>query len=655
MPRTPTHASRLSLVLLLAALAACAGPPRPEQPAPAPEPPPLPELPAPEPDGLGEGFAIDGDTRPARTAAAALLGGASYDLPVEANRWVEMELDFLVNQRHAVIGRWLERADRYDEWVRDVFAGYGLPRDLHHLAMVESGYQATVRSHAGAVGMWQFMPATGRGMGLRIDDTVDERMDPVRSTHAAARHLAQLHRAFRGDWPLAVAAYNAGAGRISRGLGRYGVTNFWDLSERGDLAQETRHYVPRLYAVAIIAKDPQRFGYPAPSGVVRRFQYDSVRVDVPTPLTELAKLGNYPVGELVSLNPHLYRGVAPANYWVWAPHGSGAALQTAYDGSDFRRRGGLAFYTLRRGESLASIVEASGLTPDQVRSYNLSTNVDRLGRGERVRLPADAVRLLSARPAERLASRDESGERDEARRASSSRATGTRASRRSSSSSSSSSSSESSSDDSSERRGTRAAARDASDDSSRRPGEGEARRRSSSEEGESSTRRSSSSSSSSSSSRSTRAAEGRKHTVEGGETLWGLARRYDVTVAQVREANGLDEDDAIQPGQELRIPRAPASSASSRTASAAREREGGEGRRPSSSSSSSTASSSTTRRASRTAEHVVKSGDTLWSLARTYDSSVEAIRDANGMDEGDAIQPGQKLRIPRNTSSGGQR
>lgn len=644
MPRTPTHASRFSLVLLFSVLAACAGPPRPAQPAPAPAPAPLPELPAPEPDGLGEGFEIEGDTRPARTAAAALLGGASYDLPVEANRWVEMELDFLVNQRHAVIGRWLERADRYDEWVREVFAGYGLPRDLHHLAMVESGYQATVKSHAGAVGMWQFMPATGRGMGLRIDDLVDERMDPVRSTHAAARHLAQLHRAFRGDWPLAVAAYNAGAGRINRGLGRFGASSFWDLSERGDLAQETRHYVPRLYAVTIIAKDPQRFGYPAPSGLVRRFQYDSVRVDVPTPLVELAKLGSHPVGELVTLNPHLYRGIAPANYWVWAPHGSGAALQTAYDGSDFRRRGGLAFYTLRRGESLAAVAEASGLTPDQIRAYNLSTNVDRLGRGDRVRLPADAVRLLEARPVARVASRDEPAEdRSETRRSSSSRSSeGRRAARRSSDAESDAEK------ESSERRSTRTARRDTEEASSRRTrsGEGESRR-ASSEEGESSTRRSSSSSSS----RSTR-----KHTVEGGETLWGLARRYDVTVAQIRQANDLGEDEAIQPGQELRIPRpasassSSSSSSSTRSASADREREGGESRRASASSSS-----SSSRRASRTAEHVVKSGDTLWSLARTYDSSVEAIRDANGMDADDAIQPGQKLRIPRNVSSGGQR
>ena len=619
MPRTPLRASAFS-ALLLAALSACGGPP----PVAAPAPEPLP-LPAPEPDGVGEGFEIEAGAAP-RTASAGLLGSAAYDLPVEANRWVEMELQFLTTQRHAVVGRWLERADRYEEFVRDVFARYGMPRDLHHLAMVESGYQPTVRSHAGAVGMWQFMPATGRGMGLRIDDLVDERMDPVRSTHAAARHLAQLHRHFGGNWPLAAAAYNAGTGRISRGLGRFGATNFWDLAERGDLAQETRHYVPRLYAVTIIAKDRARFGYPAPSGLVRRFRYDSVRVDVPTPLVELARIGNFPVTELSELNPHLFRGLAPANYWVWVPHGQGTALQTAYQDSDFRRRGGVATYTLRRGESLATITQVSGLTPDQVRNLNLSTNVDRLGPGDRVRLYADAARVLAERPATHLASRDEPSRRrsssssdgessssesddpDEARRASFTRAqadadreeasTREPSSRRSGSSSSSSSSSES--------RRNRSESSSSSSSESRR-------------------NRSESSSSSSSS------GEGRSHTVEEGETLWGLARRYDVTVARLREANDLDEDEAIQPGQRLRVPRAAPSSSSQRTAGG-----GGE------------------RSRARAAEHVVKSGDTLWSIARTYESSVEAIREANDLSADEAIQPGQKLRVPR-SAGGGQR
>ncbi|HEX8692745.1 MAG TPA: LysM peptidoglycan-binding domain-containing protein [Longimicrobium sp.] len=603
------------------------------------------EEPAPEPDSIGESFEIA--EAPPAPVSRGLLGTAEYDLPVVANQWVEMELSFLVNQRHDVIGRWLERADRYDEFVRDVFARYGIPRDLHHLAMVESGYQPAVRSRAGAVGMWQFMPGTGRGMGLRIDDLVDERMDPVRSTHAAARHLRELHRDFGGDWALAAAAYNAGGGRISRGMTRFGARDFWDLAERGDLAQETRHYVPRLYAVTIIAKDPGRFGYAALAGAARAFAFDSVRVDVVTPLAELARIGNLAAGELADLNPHLFRGIAPALYWVWVPAGQGPALQQAFRDSDFRRRGGYALYTLRRGEDLASIAAATGLAPDQIRDLNLSLNVDRLGRGDRIRLWADAARLLESRPVARVASRDdedEGRERSSSRAGRSSESGESRESR--SSGSRESSRAKSAEEGPSRREGERTASRDAGRE---RSGSSETRRRSSGEEessrGRSSEsgerRRSGDGEESASSRRGESSSRGRTHTVEQGETLWGIARRYELTVARVREANDLDEDEAIQPGQKLRIPRASPSPArvASRDggSSASRRSEGERGRGEPSS-------------RGRVAEHVVKSGETLWSIARAYDSSVEAIRDANGMDADSVLQPGQKLRVPRTSS-----
>jgi membrane-bound lytic murein transglycosylase D len=391
MPPTPAKAHALSFAILLGT-AACAS--TPHAPA-APVPVAAPAQPAQAPEQIQEPFAIT--SAPSGPVRGNLLGNVRYDLPVEANRWVEMELDFLVGQRRAVIGRWLERAGTYETFVQETFASYGIPRDLHHLAMVESGYSPTARSHAGAVGMWQFMTGTGRGMGLRIDDVVDERMDPVRSTHAAARHLRQLHREFRGDWALAAAAYNAGSGRINRGLGRFGASNFWELAERGDLAQETRHYVPRLYAVTIIGRDRARFGYPVP-GPARGFRPDSIRVDVETPVAELARIASLDVTRLTELNPHLHRGIAPANYWVWAPAGSGSALQAAFDTSSFRRAGGYGWYTLRAGEDVAQLAAAAGIPVERIRELNLSTPLERLGRGDRVRLPAQAARTLAARP-----------------------------------------------------------------------------------------------------------------------------------------------------------------------------------------------------------------------------------------------------------------
>ena len=390
-------------LLLLALSAACSPGRQPVASGPAPAPLPAEAPPAPVLETVtpvDEGLELRGAPS---LVGADLLGNKQYDLPVVPNEWVRMELEFLVYQRHAVVGGWLRAADRYDEWVRDVFASYGIPRDLHHLGMIESGFRPTVRSHAGAVGMWQFMPATGRGMGLRIDTLVDERMDPIRATHAAARHLRDLHRRMRGDWALAAAAYNAGEGRINRALGRYGATDFWDVAQRGNLAQETRRYVPRLYAVTIIAKDPVRFGYPAPDPAGRRFAYDSMRVDLPTPLSVLAQVGNLPMGELQELNPHMLRQVAPRNYWVWVPLGQGAPLQQAFATSEFRQRGGFGVYRVREGESLARLAELSGVPADRIRAMNLSANLENLRAGDRLRLYADAVRVLDARPVERVA------------------------------------------------------------------------------------------------------------------------------------------------------------------------------------------------------------------------------------------------------------
>jgi peptidoglycan lytic transglycosylase D len=682
MHRTHVRASALPLVFLLAATAACAGPPRVAMPAPAPAPAAetqqLPDSAAPE--KVDEGLRLD--RVPNGTVGRELLGSATYNLPVEANQWVAMELSFLVNQRHDVVGRWLERSDRYAAFVQETFAAAGIPRDLHHLAMVESGYQPTVRSHAGAVGMWQFMAGTGRGMGLRIDDQVDERMDPVRATRAAARHLRQLWEDFGHDWALAAAAYNAGGGRISRGLRNVGTSSFWDLAERGDLAQETRRYVPRLYAVTIIAKDPARFGYARPAGLVPRFEFDSMQVDLPTPLPVLARAGNVSLAQLGDLNPHLYRGVAPAYYWVWVPRGSGPAVQQAYAASDFRRHGGYATYTLRAGEDAAKVALASNLTMDQLRDLNLSTSVDRLGRGDRIRLYADAVRALEARPVERLASREDdrdSGDGD------------ARASRRSADSVATHSDDEyrglvhprsshlatsgdgdrargsddgdrpartrtawaetrrgrSPDDEESSARSRRTRSSDDEDSGTsarrgRSSGDGDpsTRRSRSAEDEDSGSRHSHSSGDGDSGSRTHRNDAGERlavrHTVEEGETLYGLARRYGVTVAQLREANDLGADAVLQPGQRLRIPRA-SSQDSGREDGPARTAE----RRRQQASSPRT----------RVARHVVKNGETLWSIARSYDTTVAAIRDANDMRADSVLQPGQTLRIPRPAAS----
>lgn len=379
-------ASPLSLLFPLAVAAGCAPAISPSLAAPS-------AVPA-EVERNAEAIPV----APSPTRSRDILGSARYDLPVEANRWVEAELDFLVGQRAWVIARWLEGWDFYGRYVEQVFAGHGIPRDLQHLAMVESGYNPTARSRAGAVGMWQFMPATGRGMGLRVDSLVDERMDPVRSTRAAARHLRDLHRSF-GDWPLAAAAYNAGGGRIRDAAARSGAASFWQMVEWGYLPQETRTYVPRLYAVTIIAHDRSRWGFTPRSPTAPHFAIDSVQTDLATPVAELARISGVTTHELVRLNPHLVGATTPpGRYWIWVPAGTGRLVQEAYLGSDFRRRGGFARYRLRVGDDLLSLAEIGEVGVDRIRSLNPQLVGDGLPAGQSLLLPADAARMLAARP-----------------------------------------------------------------------------------------------------------------------------------------------------------------------------------------------------------------------------------------------------------------
>lgn len=483
---------------------------------------------------------------PPPPARRDLLGAVAYDLPMEANGWVEQEVDFLVGQRHEVIGRWMERADPYERFVKGTLARYGIPTDLHHLAMIESGFVPTIRSRAGAVGLWQFMPATGRGMGLRIDEWTDERMDPVRSTDAAARHLRSLFREL-GDWSLAAAAYNAGSGRITRGLRSTGSRDFWELSARGTLAAETRQYVPRLYAMTIIARDRGRWGFPSAGGAVRPFSFDSVEVDLATPLAELARIGRVPVDQLAALNPHLLRGsTPPGRYWVWTPRGSGPAVQAAFQSSDFRAWRGVAAYTVRPGEDLLTLAGLAGTSAERLRELNPALGSGGANPGDRLLLPRPAAERLAARPQPIPAVAVEP-EPAPAKPAASPQPVAAPA-------------------PAAVRLHTvaggetllgiaeryRVAFTEVMAENGMETAEvhaGQALRLpAAATSGEPVPAPAPKQTA-------PKSAAPPEHVVQSGETLWGIARRYDVTVPALWEANGMAEEAVIRPGQTLRIPR----------------------------------------------------------------------------------------------------
>ena len=208
-----------------------------------------------------------------------------------------------------------------------ILAAEGVPIELVYLPIVESSFRLDAASWAGAVGPWQFLRATGRHYGLRIDDCVDERRDPERSTRAAARYLRYLYGRF-GDWHLSLAAYNGGEAKIADIRRRKKVKDFWEMSGRGYLPKETSRFVPRFLAVMELATSPQQYGLTVAPGAPDRYEW--ITVDRPITVNTVAELSHTSVSSIRDLNPALRCGVVPKRYPMRIPNGNRHRFELAY-------------------------------------------------------------------------------------------------------------------------------------------------------------------------------------------------------------------------------------------------------------------------------------------------------------------------------------
>jgi membrane-bound lytic murein transglycosylase D len=303
----------------------------------------------------------------------------------------------------------INRGTRYEPMIRGKLREAGMPEDLHYLALIESGFDPHAVSSASAVGMWQFMAATGRGVGLRIDWWVDERRDPARSTDAAIKFLGSLQRQF-GSLFLAAAAYNGGPGRVARGLTRYaaaigeveGDDKFFALAEQNYLHSETKNYVPQLIAAAMVAKAPDRFGMEIERQAP--YWYDSVLVEPGTSLGAVARAAAIPLDSLRELNPGLLRGVAPPDRaeWFRLPLGTDSLVRTAYDALPEEERIGWVSVEPTQGETLAALAKRHERTVRELGWYNPGLRTARSGAivaGQTVRVPTreaiDGARVVN--------------------------------------------------------------------------------------------------------------------------------------------------------------------------------------------------------------------------------------------------------------------
>ena len=328
--------------------------------------------------------------------------------------------------------RFLERGNRYKDIIVKILEEEGVPQEIYYLAMIESGFVTFAKSHASAVGVWQFIKGTGLRYGLRVNYYVDERHDPIRSTRAAARYLASLYRVYQ-SWELAMASYNSGEGRILGAIMRGHTRDFWELAKGGYLPRETAEYVPKFMAAAIIGRDIQKYDFsldlePALKAPVAALVPSGVS------LADIAKATNSSESVLTTLNPHLRKGVTPPTtndqYYLWVPAGSDSQLASSMESLKrnrvkLRRTAQVeesannqqkieskarTYHRVKAGENLASISIKYNITVATLRRLN-GLRSGRVFVGQKIKLTNRVVEAKSVEPATHVVKRGETVEK----------------------------------------------------------------------------------------------------------------------------------------------------------------------------------------------------------------------------------------------------
>lgn len=466
----------------------------------------------------------------------------TYDLPIVVNDRVKKSIVYFQTVARDAFMRYLSRSRRYESLFTRVLREYGLPHDLVYLCLVESGYNPHAYSWARAMGLWQFIASTGRLYGLQRSWWLDERKDPIKATYAAARFLKDLYEKF-GSWELAMAAYNGGPGRVEREMKRQRTGDFWKLR----LRQQTMDYVPLIYAAAILAKDPEKYGF-ADVQYEPEWIWDEVTVDRCLELKTIANDLGCAVDDLRRLNPELLRNVTPPNkkgYVLKIPAGQREKFLASYDSYPSPKESNWARHKVRRKESLASIANRYGVSQYAILEAN------NLSKGTRLKAGTELIIPVSA------------------------------------------------------------------------PGGG----------------------SGSESTREYKSKDG-VYTVRPGDTMWDIARAFGITTDELRRVNYMGSSSRLHIGQKIKLPsyanKLPDGSAESGNGNSASESPVTSAGEVSADQSGATGSISV---------YKVRSGDTIWDIARKFNMRTEDIRTLNGLGRSSRIHIGQTLVVASGSPS----
>jgi len=316
-----------------------------------------------------------------------------YDIPIEWNDKVENSLVYLQTVAREAFATYLERSGRYMPMVEEILKEYDLPHDLCYLPLIESGYNPHAYSYARAVGMWQFISATGKLYGLKYNWWYDNRRDFEKSTRAAARHLKDLYKEF-GSWNLALAAYNGGSGRIRREIRKHKTNDFWKLKPH----KQTRNYVPLFMAATIIAKQPEKYGF-HPS-YHEPLEFEKVTVSKCVSFETISSATGIAIADIELLNPELRRGVTPPdddNYSLRIPVGYSDKFMAAYESMPSEKTVNWVQHKIRSGETVSLIARKYGVSISSILQANKLGRSSRIYAGRTLMIPVPPGKLKTSR------------------------------------------------------------------------------------------------------------------------------------------------------------------------------------------------------------------------------------------------------------------
>jgi membrane-bound lytic murein transglycosylase D len=285
------------------------------------------------------------------------------------NPLIQQYINYYQGRGRSTMESGLRRSGQFMKLARQIFKEEGVPIDITWLGQVESAWKPKAVSWAAASGLWQFVPSTGRQFGLRQTAWIDERNSYEQATRASAKYLKSLAARYNGDWQLAMAAYNTGAGNVDRGISRAGTANFWAIYPY--IAQETRNYVPNILATILIAKNPEKYGF---KGIRPEspMAYDVVQVANATSLQLVAEATDTSVDSIRSLNPELRRDVTPRGeaYNVRVPAGKGKQFYALLKRIPTERRDSARVISVVPGEDLQNVANRTGVSLAQLQAMN---------------------------------------------------------------------------------------------------------------------------------------------------------------------------------------------------------------------------------------------------------------------------------------------